>query len=250
MHNTVFVCVECQDLWKALITDYHQLNWRSVSFDADQLYQLVLNEKGLWLYFNQSIGFKPWQIDFLDKSLQRRQHVAAKSALAKAMGYPKTKNKTMIDMTAGLGRDAFLLASLGYKVILCEQSPILVALLCDAFRRADNVSAISSIVSHMQLYCGNSVDYVNQYATQADIIYCDPMFPKTQSTAKVKKDMQIVRLINAEEKSSDDELIRAAISYKDKRIVIKRPRLGGELESHKPHHQILSDTYRFDVLMD
>jgi 16S rRNA (guanine1516-N2)-methyltransferase len=42
--------------------------------------------------------------------------------LAKAMGLRAGKTPMIVDATAGLGRDSFLLASLGAQVILIERS--------------------------------------------------------------------------------------------------------------------------------
>lgn len=46
-------------------------------------------------------------------------------SIAKAVGLKKAHNPTVVDGTAGLGRDAFVLASLGCKVWLCERHPVL-----------------------------------------------------------------------------------------------------------------------------
>ena len=43
---------------------------------------------------------------------------------------------TVVDATAGLGRDAFVLASLGCRVTLIERSPVVAALLQDGLARA------------------------------------------------------------------------------------------------------------------
>jgi 16S rRNA (guanine1516-N2)-methyltransferase len=42
----------------------------------------------------------------------------------------------VIDGTAGLGKDAFVLAGLGCKVTLVERHPVVVALLADGLARA------------------------------------------------------------------------------------------------------------------
>ena len=45
--------------------------------------------------------------------------------LAKAVGMRANKNRTIVDATAGLGYDAFILASLGANVTLIERSEIM-----------------------------------------------------------------------------------------------------------------------------
>ena len=56
-------------------------------------------------------------------------------ALAKAVGFKGKKNLNIIDATAGLGRDAFLLASLGANVTLIERNTKMHKLLEDPPRR-------------------------------------------------------------------------------------------------------------------
>src|SRR5712672_338078 len=56
--------------------------------------------------------------------------------LVKAAGFRKDRIPTVVDATAGLGRDAFLLASVGAKVVLLERSREVHALLEDALGRA------------------------------------------------------------------------------------------------------------------
>src|SRR5690554_940646 len=57
-------------------------------------------------------------------------------ALAKAVGLKGSVTLEIVDATAGLGRDAFLLASLGAKVILIERSKKMHDLLADGLARA------------------------------------------------------------------------------------------------------------------
>ena len=56
--------------------------------------------------------------------------VAAHQSIAKAVGLVGAM-PTVVDATAGLRRDAFVLASLGCKVTLIERSPVVAALLQD-----------------------------------------------------------------------------------------------------------------------
>lgn len=67
----------------------------------------------------------------------RRKFGGGKSeAIAKAVGVTKKAGLTVIDATAGLGRDALVLASLGATVTLVERNPLVAALLWDGLRRA------------------------------------------------------------------------------------------------------------------
>ena len=56
--------------------------------------------------------------------------------VAKAVGLKKGGNPSVLDATAGLGRDAFVLAGLGCSIMMLERNPVACALLQDGLRRA------------------------------------------------------------------------------------------------------------------
>jgi 16S rRNA (guanine1516-N2)-methyltransferase len=47
--------------------------------------------------------------------------------IAKAVGIQPGIRPFVLDATAGLGRDAFVLATLGCEMVLCERQPIIAA---------------------------------------------------------------------------------------------------------------------------
>ena len=71
---------------------------------------------------------------------------AAIKPLARAIGLKGGAAPTVADVTAGLGRDAFVLACLGCTVWLIERSPIVAALLRDGLRRAAHDAEIGQMV--------------------------------------------------------------------------------------------------------
>ena len=77
--------------------------------------------------------------------------------LAKAVGMKANKNRTIVDATAGLGYDAFILASLGANVTLIERSEIMHKLVADAMLQAKSHGGeVSKIISRMHLLFGDS----------------------------------------------------------------------------------------------
>ena len=79
---------------------------------------------------------RPVWVDFLGAEMARRRRGGRGAhPLARAMGR-KQPLPTIVDATAGLGRDAFVLAGLGYEVVAVERSPILHALLRNGLERA------------------------------------------------------------------------------------------------------------------
>ncbi len=78
-------------------------------------------------------------------------------ALPRAAGLTGSATPRIVDATAGLGRDAFLLASLGAEVTLLERSPEVHALLADGIARASQASPeFAAIVARMTLHLGDA----------------------------------------------------------------------------------------------
>ena len=77
-------------------------------------------------------------VDFAEgKSQHRRLHGGGKGQdIAKAIGFHKINKPKVLDLTAGMGGDAFVLASLGAQITMLERNSIVHALLKDALARA------------------------------------------------------------------------------------------------------------------
>lgn len=190
----------------------------------------------------------PFYLDFLSPKLLYRIKQASlkKELLARAMGIHPRENPQLIDATAGLGRDSFILASLGYKLTLLERSPILHALLKDALSRASLHPVASSIVQGMELINTDSISWLSQHS--ADIIYLDPMFPQRQKSASVKKEMVILQDLLGKDADSS-ELFKAALTCATRRVVVKRPRLSEKISEQAPNFSLLGKSSRFDVYL-
>ena len=112
--------------------------------------------------------------------------------LAKAVGFKFNKNRTIIDATAGLGYDAFILASLGANVTLIERSEKIYDLLKAAISEAKLYGGeISKIVNRMNLLFGDSKDILPNIAPE--VILIDTMYKDRKKSALVKNDMRLVR---------------------------------------------------------
>lgn len=169
-------------------------------------------------------------------------------ALAKAAGLKNGKTPKIVDATAGLGRDAFLLASLGAEVTLIERSPDMHALLKDAIARADAEGGIyREIASRMTLLHGDSRVLIPTLSPE--VIVIDPMHPPRQNTALVKKEMRVLReLVGAD--PDQTELMEIALAHAKKRVVLKWPARAEPMPGiRKPSHQLLGKTTRYDVFM-
>ncbi|MFQ5493972.1 MAG: class I SAM-dependent methyltransferase, partial [Phycisphaerae bacterium] len=82
-------------------------------------------------------GGRPILVDFIGGSTGYRRHarLSRRQPIALAMGR-RHGPLQVVDATAGLGRDAFLLACMGLSVHMVERNAVLAALLGDGLRRA------------------------------------------------------------------------------------------------------------------
>jgi 16S rRNA (guanine1516-N2)-methyltransferase len=147
-----------------------------------------------------------------------------------------------------LGRDAFLLASLGAHVTLLERSPEVHALLKHGLARAKAADPkLAEIVSRMTLIHGDARDILSDLAPE--VVLVDPMHPPRKNTALVKKEMRLLReLVGAGPDAL--ELMHAALASATRRVVLKWPLHADSLEGlSAPSHKILGSSTRYDVFM-
>lgn len=168
-------------------------------------------------------------------------------ALPRAAGFSKSRTPRVVDATAGLGHDAFLLASLGAEVTLVERSPEIHALLRDGMARAGKSGATGEAIARMTLVLGDAIDLLADMA--AEVVLVDPMHPPRGNSALVKKEMRLLRAIVGSDEDALD-LMRAALGAASKRVVLKWPlRAAPMAELPPPSHQIRGKTTRYDVFM-
>lgn len=193
---------------------------------------------------------KPFYIDLMSGSLRYRSAQAGfkKELVARAIGCKPKDNPTIVDATAGLGRDAFILASLGFTVTLLERSPILYALLRDAMQRALADPQTAEIITRMQLIHTNAIEWLGQQSDRPQIIYIDPMFPSREKSAQVKKEMVILQSVVGKDLDAN-QLFSAAHSCATQKVVVKRPRLAPNISDEAPHYTLSGRSSRFDVYM-
>lgn len=168
--------------------------------------------------------------------------------LAKAMGFRASRTPMVVDATAGLGRDSFLLASLGAQVTLIERSEIMHELLVRGMKRAASEGGqFREIISRMTLISGDALDLLPQLA--ADAILIDPMHPVRKNAALVKQELRQVRELVGPDNDAAD-LVRLAIEHARNRVVLKWPAKAAPIEGIKKcSHQIIGRSTRYDVFM-
>jgi len=211
----------------------------------------VLNDDRLILRYHQlSIS-----ADFLSPRNRYRwqQATIRRELLAKAVGMTSSYRPIVIDATAGLGRDGFLLAILGCYVHLLERCSFLCDLLRDGLDRVAR-SDMANVVSRIQLICDDSVTYLRQLVNQPstlhpDVVYLDPMFPKRQKRALARKEMQVLQaLLPVEDDDANhNALLEVSRDIAVRRVVVKRPRFEQPLAGCQPSFSLLGRSNRFDV---
>ena len=210
-------------------------------------YQFITVNGQLQLVCPESSGFKPLCVDFSTGKNQHRRQFRGRELIAKAVGYKQSEPPCIIDATAGLGRDAFVLASLGCQVTLLERHPVLFQLLEDGIKRARENDEIAEIAQRMILFSGNAIELLS--SLNADVIYLDPMYPHRKKSAQVKKEMQILQDVVGADGDSE-QLLSAAFSSSSKRIVVKRPKNAESLAGKTPQFSCAGKHSRFDVYVN
>jgi 16S rRNA (guanine1516-N2)-methyltransferase len=170
------------------------------------------------------------------------------NALARAVGLKPGDAPFVVDATAGLGRDAMLLASLGARVTLVERSPAVFALLEKAIAQArDAGGALGQAAAGLTLTHGDAIELLPGLAP--DVVTVDPMHPLRPGAALVKKEMRELReLVGADPDAA--ELMEAALASARKRVVLKWPlRAPPPPGLRAPSHQIIGKTVRYDVFV-
>ena len=213
---------------------------------------LVFTHDYLGLQVITEKKFMPFYIDFVTGKMRYRSDRAGlkRELLARALNVKPKDHPRIIDATAGLGRDSFILATLGFTVTALERSPIIFALLRDALHRAALDSATGLIASRIELLHTDAADWLAQCSAchRPDIIYLDPMFPERDKSASVKKEMVILQNLLANDADSTG-LLTAAIACSTRRVVVKRPRLAPALSGLAPSYTLIGKSSRFDIYL-
>ncbi|UZE97138.1 class I SAM-dependent methyltransferase [Alkalimarinus alittae] len=191
----------------------------------------------------------PVNADFVSGKVDHRRKFGGGKGqmIAKAVGLKSGITPQVLDATAGLGRDAFVLASLGCQMTLLERSPVVAELLSAGLERARLSYDVAPIASLMTLINADSIEWLTaQTEPVADVIYLDPMFPDRDKSSLVKKEMRLFKpLVGGDLDAA--ELLKAALEKARYRVVVKRPRKAPEIEGIKPTLKLEGKSSRYDV---
>lgn len=218
---------------------------------------LLFDENGLSL---QATGRKapgPIRVDFASGSSDHRRKFGGGKGqtIAKAVGLKGSFRPRILDATAGLGGDAFVLATLGCSMTLLERSPVVHALLADGMARGRawgmfEDRELVAILDSMTLIAADALDYLGvtlaAQEQRPDVVYLDPMFPERSKSASVKKEMAAFHTLVGRDEDAD-ALLEQALALANYRVVVKRPSKAPLLAGRACSYQLEGKTTRFDI---
>ncbi|MER2538087.1 MAG: class I SAM-dependent methyltransferase [Azonexus sp.] len=212
-------------------------------------FALQLGDAGLQLVELGPQAPGPVRVDFVSGAVAHRRLFGGGGGqmIAKAVGIQAGIRPLVLDATAGLGRDAFVLAELGCTVMLIERQPVIAALLEDGLLRAKDDPEVAGIVGQMHLLCGNAIDLMKNWSAQPpQVIYLDPMFPHRDKSALVKKEMRLFRPLVGDDDDAP-ALLQAALALATHRVVVKRSRKAPAIAGEPPGYVLEGKSSRFDI---
>ncbi len=193
------------------------------------------------------------QVDFIGGSLgHRRKYGGGKGqTIARAVGIKQGKPMPeVLDATAGLGKDSYVLACLGCSITMLERSPVVAALLRDGIDRASlNIDFQEIIDRGFSLKQSDALSYIEMLDDEhkPDVIYLDPMYPERKKSASVKKNMQLLQQLLGQDMDTHN-VLSAALQKAKQRVVVKRPKGAPVLDFEvRPTLHYESKSTRYDV---
>jgi 16S rRNA (guanine1516-N2)-methyltransferase len=177
---------------------------------------------------------KPFHID-LNRG---RRAFVARDLLRRALGRGV---RSVVDATAGFGRDAAHLASLGVDVTAIERCAPIAALLVDALGRLPD-----SLRERITVLHGDSLVLLREL--DADAVFLDPMY-SVGATGRClpRRPMVLARSLAGDDQ--DAPLLLALARERFSRVVVKRPDKSAVL-AEGVHHSHKGKTVRYDVYLD
>ncbi len=217
--------------------------------EAEAEFALQVGREGLQLIELAQNAAGPIRADFVTGAVAHRRLYGGGNGqmTAKAAGIQPGIRPVVVDATAGLGRDAFVLARLGCELTLIERHPLISALLEDGLQRALADREVGPIVERMRLIGGDAIDILSAWNGEPpQVIYLDPMFPLREKSALVKKEMRLFRPLAGDDDDAP-ALLEAALTLASHRVVVKRPRKAPAITGEQPGYVLEGKSSRFDI---
>lgn len=222
---------------------------------ADYGFVVTFSAAGIALQHTGRKAPGPIFVEFTEGAVDHRRKFGGGKGqmIAKAVGVKAGVYPRVLDATAGMGKDSFVLATLGCHLTMIERSPIVHLLLQDGLQRAQAFAReqdveLLHVINRMQLLAQDSRTYLESLTASEfpDVIYLDPMFPERQKTADVKKEMAAFHSVVGKDEDAD-ALLPLALAHVNYRVVVKRPRKAPFLNNQTPSYQLEGKSSRYDI---
>jgi 16S rRNA (guanine1516-N2)-methyltransferase len=212
-------------------------------------FELRRHDGRLELVARHRPGYGAVYADWTGPDVRRRIAGGKRQLLGKAVGLRGAADLAVLDGTAGLGRDAFVLAALGARLTLAERNPTIAALLADARVRALADPACAEAAARIEIVCTDARNLLAPAAGPGfDVIYLDPMYPQRGKAALARKELQLLRELAGPDGDAD-ELLAPARANARRRVVVKRPLKAPPLAGREPALAFAGTQARFDVYL-
>jgi N6-adenine-specific methylase len=184
--------------------------------------------------------------DFTTLDFRRRLLHPGREMLVQAAKVRACRQPLVIDATAGLGRDGFLLAAAGCRVRMIEANPVVAALLADGLERARCVFDLTAATERIELIVGDAREYLPILTEKPDVVFLDPMFPERTKSALVRQELRLLQLLSPKNYDST-ELLCKALHVAARKVVVKRPLKASALAALPPSYTRRGKAVRFDI---
>ena len=215
--------------------------------DAGHELLLAVTARRLELRVTAPRGPGPVWAEFVDGPMGYSRRAGGSRLLFQAIGF-RGGFPSVVDATAGLGQDAFLLAWKGCRVTAIERSPVVAAILRDGLQRSMRVPKLEPMVrDRLRLVVGDARCVLrNLPAGDApEVIYLDPMYPARRKFALGRKEMSVLRRVVGHDEDAG-ELLAVARSVARRHVVVKRMQHAPPL-APAPTRVYRGKTTRYDV---
>ncbi|MDE0092320.1 MAG: class I SAM-dependent methyltransferase [Oligoflexia bacterium] len=162
-----------------------------------------------------------FQLDF-----SKSKYLSHNQTLVQAIGF-KNIPLSILDITAGWAKEAFLMSQLGCQVTAIESNPFVFYLVQESleYSKVD--------VNQLRIRLDNSLNYLKSLKNSyhyPDVIFMDPMFEGRKKSLS-KKSLRILKEIVGKT-TNKQTLFNSALLKAKKRIVVKRHKLDKPLQKN------------------
>ncbi len=150
--------------------------------------------------------------------------------------FPK-KNSSVLDCTAGLARDSYILKSMGFNVTMIEKNPLLILMIRNFIKK--------NLIANPILYYGDSYEFLCKTKKVYDYIYIDFMFNKTKTKSLSSKNDEFLKII-CDNENNKNRLITESIKKCKSRVVVKEAK-HSKSKFLKPNYNISTNLIKYNI---